>query len=132
MHPFQYCIHLCALDTDWLTLYAICVTQGFKVKFEFAAIVIYYMLTTWVPTEPGHIHQGANNDRWFVKQGTFGVECADEPLNPPVPEGMADSSTTSNSMILSQLVAGSIIVRHETSISLILSFESVWPNGAHT
>ena len=52
------------------------------------------------------------------KYGTFCVLCAEVPLRPQVPVGMADASTTSNSTILSQLVAGSIIVRHIKSISV--------------
>jgi hypothetical protein len=54
----------------------------------------------------------------LLKSGTFGVECADVPLDSRIPEGMADSSTTGNSMISSQLVDGLIIVRHIKSISV--------------
>ena len=40
------------------------------------------------------------------------------PLHPQLPLGMAESSITGNSMISSQLVAGSIIIRHIKSISV--------------
>ena len=55
------------------------------------------------------------------KYGTCGVLCVEMPLRPFVPEGMVGLSTTGNSTISSQLVAGSIIVRHIKSIS-VLSF----------
>ena len=40
MHLLQYCSCCGVFDTGKLMLIAICVKQGFKVRFEFTAIVI--------------------------------------------------------------------------------------------
>ena len=70
------------------------------------------MLTMWVLTKLLIMADDSS------KYGTFGVLCAEVPLHPRVPVGTAESSTTGNSMISSQLVARSIIVRHIKSISV--------------
>ncbi len=51
MHSLQYRICLWVLDTGWLMLDPIWFTKGFEVKFEFASVVIYYVLKTWIIAE---------------------------------------------------------------------------------
>ena len=56
MHSLEYCVRLRILDTGWLPLLTICITEGLEVKFKFTFVVVDNVLTTWVSTKPGLVY----------------------------------------------------------------------------
>ena len=119
MHSLEYCIRLRILDTGWLTFQTVCFTEGLKVKLKFTLLSTIYCLHGYLLNQVLFANVLTVADD-LSKYGCFCWICVSLPLRPFVPMGISSTRCDiGNSTISNQLVAGSIIVTHIKSITVL-------------